>query len=468
LGVGWLEPGRLHQMEQVNAVHADVVVIGAGIAGIAAAHQLSRSGLNVSLLEARDRPGGRILTLHPASLAAPIELGAEFVHGKPPTICEIVEREGLEVEELTGEPWCGENDQLQKCDELFAEVDKIFEALEKTKSDCSFAEFLQHHGQQFSEKAKERAVSYVEGFHAADRNRISIRSLIKSNEADKGIHGDRQFRIRAGYDSVLQSLLRELPKHRVELLLNTPVKVVNWSPGRVSIQASLHDQGRQQFVAAAAIITLPLGVLKTAPGSPSFVQFAPSLAQKREALDGLEMGGAVRVSFQFKRRFWAEPEFSVPKAHGDLSQMGFLFASRAEFPTWWTMMPREAPVLTGWEAGPRAQALAGLDESQVTRRALTELADILGVEIGALETLVERGYTHDWQRDPFSEGAYSYALVGGMEASRELARPIADTLFFAGEATDFSGHHATVHGALASGYRAANEVLRMWQQRVAS
>src|SRR5258705_11247925 len=93
-------------------------------------------------------------------------------------------------------------------------------------------------------------------------------------------------------------------------MLNTPVKAVNWSPGQVTIQASPRDQGGQQFAAAAAIITLPLGVLKAAAGSASSVQFVPPLEQKRQALGGLGMGRAVRVSLQFKRRLLAEPQFS--------------------------------------------------------------------------------------------------------------------------------------------------------------
>ena len=85
-----------------------------------------------------------------------------------------------------------------------------------------------------------------------------------------------------------------------------------------------------------------------------------------------------------------------------------------------------------------------------------------------LKKLVVAAHTHDWQADPFSCGAYSYAVAGGAEAPRDLAAPIADTLFFAGEATDFTGHHGTVHGALASGVRAAQEVLKRDVRRLAS
>ncbi len=81
------------------------------------------------------------------------------------------------------------------------------------------------------------------------------------------------------------------------------------------------------------------------------------------------------------------------------------------------------------------------------------------MDIARLQGELESGFTHNWQADPFSRGAYSYALVGGSNAGAELGAAVDKTLFFAGEATDSSGHNGTVHGAIASGKRAAKEVL---------
>ena len=93
-------------------------------------------------------------------------------------------------------------------------------------------------------------------------------------------------------------------------------------------------------------------------------------------------------------------------------------------------------------------------------RALQSLGSIFGMSQPQLRQQFEAGFTYDWQSDPFSCGAYSYALAGGSGASQEFARPVADTLFFAGEATDPEGHNGTVHGAIASGKRAAKELLK--------
>ena len=80
------------------------------------------------------------------------------------------------------------------------------------------------------------------------------------------------------------------------------------------------------------------------------------------------------------------------------------------------------------------------------------------MSVHELEALLEHAYSHNWQNDPFSRGAYSYGKAGARDAQSALARPVANTLFFAGEATDIGGHNGTVHGAIASGRRAATEI----------
>src|SRR5437879_4149312 len=138
----------------------DVVVIGAGVAGLAAARALSVAGLSVRLLEARDRVGGRIFTLNDAELGAPIELGAEFIHGRPPEIWDLLPQSGVPVTEVKGDNWCFQEDRLSPCD-LFSEVDKILEKMSTDQPDESFSSFLRRCCPEESEKAKQHALSYV-------------------------------------------------------------------------------------------------------------------------------------------------------------------------------------------------------------------------------------------------------------------------------------------------------------------
>jgi monoamine oxidase len=140
--------------------------------------------------------------------------------------------------------------------------------------------------------------------------------------------------------------------------------------------------------------------------------------------------------------------------------MSYLFTQDDWFPTWWTKMPDTLPILTGWAPVRSAERLSGKSQSSVVEQALRSLASALKIRPGRLASLVEDAYFHDWQNDPFSRGAYSYGTVGSDGAQRDLASPLEHTLFFAGEATDITGQNGTVHGAIASGHRAALQILR--------
>jgi monoamine oxidase len=166
----------------------------------------------------------------------------------------------------------------------------------------------------------------------------------------------------------------------------------------------------------------------------------------------LEMGPVVRVSLCFATKFWQdEPE---------MADVSFLFTDDPEFPTWWTSNPLPYPILTGWAAGPNASVHTGRSQDAIIQSAVGALARILELDEGKLRQQLTGAYAHDWQQDPFSRGAYSYASVGGIDAARALAAPVAETLYFAGEAANFDGYNGTVHGAMASGDRAARELLQ--------
>jgi monoamine oxidase len=117
------------------------------------------------------------------------------------------------------------------------------------------------------------------------------------------------------------------------------------------------------------------------------------------------------------------------------------------------------PLLVAWAGGPDAERLSGVADDELARRAVETLSELLGAPPGRLAASLRSAHVHDWLQDPFSRGAYSYLAVGGDEAPAALAAPLVDTLFFAGEATDLAGDTGTVHGAIATGKRAAGEVL---------
>ncbi len=191
------------------------------------------------------------------------------------------------------------------------------------------------------------------------------------------------------------------------------------------------------------------------------MRFAPELpAEKQLAIDHLAMGKVIRVTLRFRERFWENLPPPHSKNSKTLDQLQFLITEDEWFPTWWTTFPEKVPLLTGWAPFRSAELLSGKDEAFVIERAVSSLSSVLKVNKQELKDLLQAGYFHDWQSDPFSRGAYSYVKVGGDCAQKELGSPLEHTLFFAGEASDVTGQHGTVHGAIASGHRAAQQILR--------
>jgi len=207
-------------------------------------------------------------------------------------------------------------------------------------------------------------------------------------------------------------------------------------------------------IAPQAIIAVPLGVLQAAPRETGHIAFEPPLRTKTEALRGLVSGPVIKLSLRFRSAFWEQVE------DGRYRDAMFFHADDQPFRTFWTQLPVKAPMLVAWAGGPRALQLdiAGTNES-LTQLALQSLEALFG-EHWDVEDEFEGSYCHDWQRDPFARGAYSYVAVGGGTARADLAASVEDTLFFAGEAADDTGEAATVAGALLSGERAANEILK--------
>ena len=492
----------------------DIIVLGAGVAGLAAAEVLGNAGLRVAVLEARDRVGGRIHSLPGLTPDHAIELGAEFVHGKPPLFDDYLRTHQLPLYETDGVSYCTGASGLEPCGgpelDIFSELDQM--NLDDFP-DEPFDATLRRRFADAPDEDKRWARAFVQGFHAADPARISTHSIIRDSRAEEETEGMRGFHIAGGYRRLIETLCASLSPS-VELLTATTVTSVDWSQDPVVVQARRSSGETLACQAPRVVITLPLGVLQQRPPAPGAVRFQPELTEKQDALSKLVMGPALRISLQFDSLFWEDPavmgvyenlppQNALGAAQQDLLQLSptradqlspgrepwverkispspvgtaqkltrsrmaprtlpnlhFLFTSDPVFPTWWSTMPLRLPVLVAWAGGPFAEAKFGLSQAQIEAQALAALARILSLPEASLRNRLVRSFLHDWQSDPFSRGAYSYVLAGGMTAQDDLARPLQNRLFFAGEATQSDGHHATVHGAFASGRRAAGEVL---------
>jgi len=440
------------------ADETDVLIIGAGAAGLAAARELSSANFKVIVLEARDRIGGRIHTHLDSHLTAPVELGAEFVHGKAPETLNIVQHAGCKLIELPNTHWYFRNAVLSQSGEFWSKIETLNGEMEKYNGrDLSFEEFLDEYSRRHRvDDIRSMATLYVEGFHAAHADRISVLGLVKTNEAAAEIDDEKQFRPAGGYLRIAQWLHDEAVANGARFRFETVVNDVSWSADAVTVTAKTGEQ----FKARRLIVTLPLGVLQR-----NEVTFTPRLPAKEEAAAKLAVGQVVKVVLRFRDPFWEK--LSLPTDDGkraELKDFAFIHAPDEMPPTWWTQLPVRAPLLVGWAGGTRAEKLLSetslRDRSDALRdQSVQALSHIFAVPVRFIEETLLEFYTHDWATDPFSRGAYSYIPVGGLKAQAALAEPVENTIYFAGEAANKKGHHGTVHGALASGLRAA-ELIR--------
>ena len=441
----------------------DVVIVGAGVAGLAAACRLAQAGATTAVLEARDRIGGRVHTVRDERSPIPIELGAEFVHGSAPEVAEMARRAKLVVCDIHGERWQAHGGKLTPLDddEFWKDLGRVMSRLDpKRTPDRSFQEFLDTKpGGAALARQRSIAREFVQGFHAADLSRISERSLADGGAPDDE-EEERQARILDGYDRVVHELAATASGVR----LSHQVREIVWEPGAVEVRCARPDGRSTTVNARAAIITVPLGVLQQTSG-PSAITFTPEVDDTRRAANALAMGSVARITLLFREPFWEAKSLRRKTGGRSLAEMSFLHSSDDDVPTWWTAGPVRATTLVGWSGGPKAARLVSRGATQVEARAIAACARLFGIRRSRLESLVEECWYHDWDDDPQTLGAYSYTLVGGGTAAERLARPVERTLFFAGEAADAEGRTGTVHGAMGTGYRAATAVAFLTMNR---
>ncbi len=419
---------------------ADVLVLGAGMAGLAAADELVRHGVDVIVVEARSRVGGRIHTLRDEGTMVPIELGAELLHGEAEATQELAKTLSIGVHEIEGKRFVKTESRLAEIEDYDAKLGRMLGrvfAHVRTGRDLSFAEALERTALRAQDR--ELVASFVEGFHAGALDLMSTRALAKGGAEGPG----KMLRVATGYSSLAEAVATSLGG---ALRLGRTVECLRWRPGHVTAIV-LGPTGRPELLRArSAIIALPLGVLQRGA-----IAFDPALDNThRRALASLAMGNVVKITLRFREAFWCT---------GKRASAAFFHSTRAAIPTFWTMRPVKAPFLVGWAGGPAADALFDLDPSRIAEIAVDALADTLGTKPAHAHELVDAYWIHDWQADPLAGGAYSFARTGGESAAKTFARSIAQTLYFAGEHTALPPDNATVEGAVTSGQRAAHAIL---------
>ncbi|NML63658.1 FAD-dependent oxidoreductase [Hymenobacter sp. RP-2-7] len=432
-------------IDRSTVYSTEVLVLGAGAAGLLAARELARAGRQVCIVEARDRVGGRVHTLTPPGFSRAIEAGAEFMHGAVPLTRVLLGEAGLEWQAADGQTYLVQDGQLQPDADFFAQLPPLLEKLRALPHDMPLADFLT---QEFAGPAhaalRTFATQFAEGYDAADATRVSAWAL-----RDEWATGDADDSPRplGGYGPLLHWLAAQARAAGAVLHLATPIQKIDWQSGEATLLATTGATYRARQI----LCTVPLGVWQLGPHQPGYLRFVPELAAHRAAAAQLGFGSVIKIVLEFRTAFW----------HGRLPELEFLL-SDAPVPTWWSQLPAATPQLTGWLAGPAAQQLAMASDDEILRRALESLSYVLAVTPKALEAQLCAHYVCNWGCDPYAQGAYSYPTVGASAARAALGASVASTLFFAGEGVYEGPAAGTVEAALVSGQQAARAMLASW------
>lgn len=422
----------------------DAIVVGAGASGIAAARALQDAGKKVTILEARDRLGGRIDTDYTFAPHA-IERGAEFMHGEHIVTWDLVRRYQFNTlptfedsntiflyvdgEMLPFSRWSVHPDLDLMCDKASRLHDLVKRWVEARKPDVSLAQMLAANGikpQSDRDRLINNSYSAIE---AASLEELGVYGFF---EMTYGGDGSQNFRLVEGYSRLLERFAQDL-----KICYSTPVTRIVWQ--RKKVKAIAAD--KREFVAQKLLITLPLALLQE-----EAVQFVPPLPlEKRFVIQVLGAGRVTKTILKFDEPFWAN---NVACGFTSLPMQSWYR------PGW--RRDNEAAILTLYTGATGADQLGALGREGAIASGLRDLEQMFDRKLG--DRLVDARFV-DWQADPYARMAYSYVPVGGFGLRSKLAKPLENLLFFAGEATHVT-RPSTVHGAIESGYRAANEMLQ--------
>ena len=407
----------------------DIAIIGAGAAGLGAAHALKNSGLSFVVLEARDRVGGRGHTIM-ASPEVTFDLGCGWLHSADEnSFVGIAEQLNFEIDK-TLPPWrdraVGKAFPQKERDEFIRALDAFYERMENAARggrDSAASNYLEP-GNRWNPMI-DAISTYVNG---SELDQVSI--LDTEAYEDSEIN----WRVRRGYGALMAAYGASLPLAlNCQISLNCQVSLIDHSRKRLRIETSLGT-----LTADKAIITVPTDLI-----AQETIRFHPALPTKIDAAAGLPLGLADKVMLALE-----EPN--------DLPKDGNLRAAtmRTEMGTY-HLRPFGQPCIEGFFGGRFARELEDAGDGAIAAHGIDEIVSFLGNDYRRkLKPLKESRWAHD----PFARGSYSHALPGHAGQRAVLAAPVDGRLFFAGEATS-PNFFSTAHGARDSGERAATEVM---------
>lgn len=427
--------------ERLDMEQYDVLVIGAGAAGMIAALEIALTGKKVVVLEAKERCGGRMHTVTNSN-NYPIELGAEFVHGNLPITLELTKKASAKLHEVKGSIWQKKDGKLEEQEDFIEDFSTLEKKFRGLTNDISVKDFFDTHlkGNEF-EELRFTLQNYVEGYYAADINKASTFAL--REELTKG--DEEQYRIDGGYQVLIDYLENQCQQNGVQFIFSQPVHQLHWKKGNVEAVTE-----KASYRAGKALVTVSIGVLKA-----NGITFSPALPEKQEAAKQLGFGHVMKMNLWFSDAFWKDKMYTEGK---NLRDLNFLF-SEEPVPTWWTQHPKDEAVLTGWLGGPKAATTSYLNDEELLEKSLTSLSHIFNLTIDDVKIKLQKHYSHNWSQDLHFHGAYSYAVLEGERYMEQILEPVENTVYFAGEGLHSGNEIGTVEAALQSGRSVAHQLI---------
>jgi monoamine oxidase len=426
------------EADLIKKIMAHIIIVGAGASGLMAASVLLDKNHHVTLLEARDRVGGRIYTLT-GNFSTPIDCGAEFIHGHQALTSVLARQANAQVVQLTGTQHSFVKGALQSSDPSEKEWGEFMEKLQALKVDTTVASFLEHYFSDDRYKdLRQQVKGFAEGFDLADTTKASLFALREEWAENDDEH---QYRIEGGYGVLIDYLIKKNKARNIELKLSTCVCEIQWTVGKVKILTGASEVIEGDKV----IVTVPLGILKA-----GMIRFSPSLDQHQTAFNTMGFGSVIKFLVEFNPEFWNN------RIEKKFNNVGFIF-SDAIVPTWWSQRPSQIPLLTGWLGGPSVQTAAHSKQS-LYKNAIDSLCYILQCSEIELKQNIAQYESVNWTDDPYSLGAYAYSTLESHAAVELISKPVNDTIYFAGEAIYLGKAIGTVEAALTSGRHVAAKV----------
>lgn len=426
----------------------NTIIIGAGAAGLIAAYELAKTNQKVTILEARNRIGGRCYTFSGQDFTQPIELGAEFIHGELPLTLKLLKEANIKYKPVSGDNFQFKNGEIKQSEFFMEHWDAFEKALNEVQEDQTLEQFLQQH---FHEEKyiglRKSVVQFAAGYDTADPKRVSLFSLRDEWLSDH--EEETQYRIPGGYVQLMDYLADQIKNLGGKIVLNAVVKQINWQPDFVEVITA----DNASFTGKKLVLTVPLGVLTAAENEEASITFHPDLPEQLQAAADMGFGAIIKILIEFSEPIWEQK---------GLINLQFLF-SEEKIPTWWAQTPQKSNVFTGWLGGSPQDKNQSLSDEEILKDAIKSLAHILQVNASFIEQKMVSAKVYNWTADPFTRGSYSYATVKTASARKILKTPVAQTIYFAGEALFEGEQLGTVEAALVSGLKVAKGILESYE-----